>query len=105
MRDMDLVELASGMSPTRDFVDRSSFIELLEACEGVGLQSALIVLQVLPWVLSLAIGRVGEPYGWSALIAGRPVVPDIGPEPPDPGLAVARRKHRTGVSSACSLLA
>jgi hypothetical protein len=55
MRDMDLVELASGMGPTRDFVDRSSFIKLLEACEGVSLQSTLIVLQMLPWVLSPAI--------------------------------------------------
>src|SRR5271163_4825378 len=96
MRDMDLVELASGMRPTRDFVDRSSFIKLLEACEGVGLQSTLIVLQVLPWVLSLAIRRVGEPYGWSAFIAGRPVVPDVGPEPPDLRLAVARREHGDG---------
>ena len=60
MRDIDLMELAPGMGPTRDFVDRSSFIELPEAGEGVGLQSALIVLQVLPWVLSPAIRRVGE---------------------------------------------
>src|SRR5665213_2970732 len=93
MRDMDLVELAPGMSPTRDFVDRSSFIKLLEACEGVGLQSALVVLQVLPWVLSLTIGRVGEPYGWSARIAGGSVIPDIGPEPPDLRSPVARSKH------------
>ena len=93
MRDMDLVELAPGMSPTRDFVDRASFIQLLEACEGVGLQSALIVLQMLQWVLSPAIGRVGEPYGWRARIAGGSVIPDIGPEPPDPGPAVARSKH------------
>ncbi len=41
VRDMDLVELASGMSPTRDFVDRSSFVELLEACEGIGLVQPL----------------------------------------------------------------
>ena len=58
MRDMDLVELAPGMGPTRDFVDRSAFIELLETGEGVGLQSALVVLQVLPWVLSPAIWQV-----------------------------------------------
>jgi hypothetical protein len=94
MRDRDLMELASGMSPTRDFVDRSSFVELLEACERVGLQGAPVVLQVLPWVLTLAVRRVGEPYGRGDRIAGRPVVPDVGPEPPDPGLAVPRRKHR-----------
>src|SRR5271156_602716 len=93
MRDMDLVELASGMRPTRHFVDRPSFVELLEACKSVGLQSALIVLQVLAWVFALAVGRVGEPYGRSDRIARWPVVPDVGPEPPDPGLAGARRKH------------
>ena len=94
MRDMDLVELASGMSPTRDFVDRSSFIELLEAGEGVGLKSALIALQVLPWVLSPAIRRVGEPYGRSDRIAGGPVIPYVGPESPDLRPPVARSKHR-----------
>jgi hypothetical protein len=37
---MDLVELASGVSPACDFVDRSTFIEMVEASVGIGLECA-----------------------------------------------------------------
>jgi hypothetical protein len=77
---------------------------LLEARERVGLQSALVVLQVLLCVLSLAIGRVGEPYGWSARIAGRSSRIWVQSRPnlvlPLPGAGSG-----IGVSSAWSLLA
>jgi hypothetical protein len=63
MSDMDLVKLAPRMGPAGDFVDRSCFVELLEASKGISLQSALVGLKMLPWVLTPAIGRVGEPYG------------------------------------------
>src|SRR6266403_738535 len=63
MRDVDLVELTSRVSPTGNFDDRSTFVEMLEASIGVGLERTLVELEVLAWVLALAIGRVGEPYG------------------------------------------
>ena len=94
MRDMDLVELAPGMRPARDFVDIAVFIELLEASVSVGLKRTLVELQVLPWVLALAIWRVGEPYGRRGPIARRPVIANIGPEPSGLGLAVAGREYR-----------
>src|SRR6266849_6231973 len=60
MCDMDLVELAPRVRPARHFDDGSIFIEMLEACVGVGLERPLVELQVPARVLSLAVGRVGE---------------------------------------------
>src|SRR5258706_10140918 len=105
MRDVDLVELTSRVSPTGNFDDRSTFVEMLEASIGVGLERTLVELEVLAWVLALAIGRVGEPYGGCSRIARWQVVADIGPESPDLRPAVARREHRdrrvVGVQLAC----
>ena len=91
---MDLVELAPGMGPAGDLVDRSSFVEMMEAGVGVGLESALIELDVLAWPLTLAVGRVGEPDGGRGGIAGGAVVANVGPEPASLRLAVAWREHR-----------
>ena len=70
------------------------FVKLLEACIGVGLERTLVELQMQPWVLSLAVGRVGEPDGGCGRIARWPVVADISPEPSGLGPAVAWREHR-----------
>jgi hypothetical protein len=51
---------------------------------------------MLSRVLSLTVGRVGEPDGWRCRIAAWPVIADIGPEPAGLGLAVARSEHRNG---------
>jgi hypothetical protein len=59
LSDMDRVELAPGMGPAGDLLERS-----------------LVVLHVLPWVLALTIERVGEPHGRG----GR--FPASGPAPP-----------------------
>ena len=50
---MDLVKLAPGMGPAGDLVDRSSFVEMMEAGVGVGLQRTLVKLQVLAWPFAL----------------------------------------------------
>ena len=103
MRDVDLVELAPRVRPAGDFDDPSTFIKLMEAGVGIGLERTVVELQVLPGVLSLAVGRVGEPHGWRGRIARWPVIANIGPEPSGLRLAVAWREHRHGVSSAWSL--
>jgi hypothetical protein len=77
MRDVDRVELAPGVGPTGDFEDRSRLVEMLEAGVGVGLERTLVELQVLARVLSLAVGRVGEPDGRRGCVARWPVVADI----------------------------
>jgi hypothetical protein len=66
---MDLVELAAGVCPTRDFVDLASFIQMVEAGVGIGLKRIPVELQMLSRVLTLAIGRVGEPHGRDSRIA------------------------------------
>jgi hypothetical protein len=38
MRDVDLVELTPRVSPAGNFDDRSTFVEMLEASIGVGLE-------------------------------------------------------------------
>src|SRR5258706_2746535 len=82
MRDVDLVELTSRVSPTGNFDDRSTFVEMLEASIGVGLERTLVELEVLAWVLALAIGRVGEPYGGCRPVAPRAGVAGLRPEGP-----------------------
>ena len=103
--DMDLVELASRVSPARNFNDVSCFVELLEACVGVGLESTLVELKVLAWVLALAVWRVGEPHGRRGWISRWPIVANVGPEPSGLRPAVAWREHRdrsvVGVQLGC----
>src|SRR3569832_2912088 len=69
---------------------------MMEACIGISLQSSGEVLQMLPRMFSSAIFRIGEPISGSLLLACRPVVANIGPEPSGLGLAVAGREHWYG---------
>lgn len=46
MCEVDLVELAPRMIPTGDFVARAISVEMVEASIGIGLECALIALQV-----------------------------------------------------------
>ena len=63
MRNMDLVELAPGVRPTRDLIDRTMLVEMMKACIGISLQGALEVLQMLLRMLAFSIGGVREPHG------------------------------------------
>ena len=92
MNDMDLVELASGMSPTGCFVDASG-IEVLKARISIGLQGPLKGAEVLPGMLALTIFRVREPDCWRSIDTGWPNGSDIGPEATGSGLAVPRCKY------------
>src|SRR5450755_2886055 len=91
---MDLVKLAACMRPARDFINSALAIQMMEPGIGVCLQTALEVLQMLPWTLALAILRVREPDGGCSIFARGPVIADISPETSGLGLAAARRKHR-----------
>jgi hypothetical protein len=44
MCDVDLVELAPGVRPAGDFDDHSTFIKMLEAGVGIGLERTLVEL-------------------------------------------------------------
>jgi hypothetical protein len=67
---------------------------MMKACVGVGLQSALEVLQMEPWMFALAIWRVGEPHGRRGVFTGRSFVAHISPEAACLGLSVAGSEHR-----------
>src|SRR5215472_6278995 len=92
VHDMDLVELAPGVRPAPGFINVLA-IKMVKTSEGVGLESALESLQVLPRMFALPIFRVCKPYSGSSRFAGRPVVAHIGPESAGFGLAVTGRKH------------
>ena len=51
---------------------------------------------MLPRMFALAILGICEPHRRCGLIAGRPIIPHIGPQPGRLGLAVAGSQHRNG---------
>src|SRR5271168_3316663 len=91
---MDLVKLATCMCPAGNFIDVAIAVQMMEPCISVRLKAALEALQMLPWMLALAILRVREPDRRSGVFPGRPVVAHIGPEPSGFSLTSARGKHR-----------
>src|SRR5271163_3361145 len=91
---MDLVKLAACMRPAGNFINGAIAVQMMEPCIGVRLQAALEVLQMLSWMFSLAILRVGEPDGRRGIFTSWPVVAHISPETPGLRLATSRRKHR-----------
>jgi hypothetical protein len=60
---------------------------------------------MLPWILTLAIRRVGKPHHWRGVFCGRPFIANIGPEATSPGLSVAGSEHRNRRVIAWILLA
>ena len=55
MRLLQIVELASDMRPTRGLLNAAIFLELIEACVGIGLQRATKLFQMLGGMFSFAI--------------------------------------------------
>src|ERR1035437_10087989 len=93
------------MSPTRDLIHVSTFIEMMKSRIGIGLQSAFEVLQMQSRMFTLAIRRVSEPHGWRRCFACSPFIADISPEASGLGLPVSRSEHRNrcivGMNLAC----
>ena len=87
---MDVVELAPGVSPTRDFIDPPVAIQMVQAGIGVSLQGAGEVQKVPARMLSLAVFRIREPDGRSSGLRCGAVIAHIGPEPAGFGSAPAR---------------
>src|ERR1039458_3040161 len=94
MDDMNFVKLAASVSPARNFINDAIAVQMMEPCIGVCLQAALEVLQMLLWMLALAIFRVREPDGRRSIFSRGPVIAHIGPKPARFGLATARCKYR-----------
>ena len=66
----------------------------LVAAKGVGLDNAAKAGQMITRPLTAAIGTKAVIGGGGPLALPRPLIDDISPQPPGPGLAVARRQHR-----------
>ena len=94
MRDMDIVELASRVSPTRYLINASISIQVMQARIGVRLQSSGVVLEMLPRMFALAVCGISEPNGRSSGLCRGPIIANIGPETADLSPAVAGCKHR-----------
>jgi hypothetical protein len=52
---MNVMQLASGVSPTRDLVDAPITINVMQTGIGIGLQGALEVFKMAARMFSLAI--------------------------------------------------
>src|ERR1035438_3666385 len=84
---VNVVKLTPGMGPARHFINSAVFIEMMKAGVGVGLQGALEVLQMEPWMFAFAIRRVGEPHGWRCAFTGGSFIAHIGPQAASLGLS------------------
>ena len=91
--DVDVVELASQVSPASSFDHTPGFVHRVIARERVSLQDALVVLEMGLRVNAPAIRRVPEPHRRGFGAASGTVVPCVYPQPTLFGLAVTWRKH------------
>ena len=91
---MDVEELASDVRPAGGLGDAVAGEQLLEASIAVGMDDAAEVLQMRLRVLALAVGRVEEQRCRRPRAGERPLVADVGPQPPGLGLAGTRRQDR-----------
>ena len=91
---MDLMKFTPRMSPARNFINPSAFIQVPETAVGIGLQRAFVVFQMPAWMLALAIRRVSEPHSCRYIGSGRAVITHVGPQASGLRLATTRCKHR-----------
>src|SRR3954454_17660395 len=82
------------MSHAWRFLNRTAFIKLIKPCEGVSLQYACKLGQVLLRVFAFSVGRVCKPHRRCSLVTCRAVIANIGPESACLGLAGSWSKHR-----------
>src|SRR6266542_1161831 len=82
------------MSPAGGLQHAAAFVYLVETGEGIGLQRAAELAQMLLRMFTTAIRRVSKPHGRSLLAGGRTIIANIGPQPPRLRLALPRSQHR-----------
>jgi hypothetical protein len=58
---LQVKEFAADMCPTRRFLDATTFVDPVEAGITIGLQRPMKIAQVLLWMITFTIRRVGEP--------------------------------------------
>jgi hypothetical protein len=99
MHHVDVVEFTSAMSPAGYLINGAVAIEMMKSlemmksCVGIGLQRTAKAVQMLSRMLALTIFGISKPHRRRGRIAGRPVVPHIGPQSGRFGLAVAGSEH------------
>ena len=94
MADMDVMEAASGMGPTRYLVHPPIPIKTMQTGIGVRLQSACEGPQMLLRMFSSTVFRIGKPDSRRSGLRGRPIIADVSPEAPRLGLSVAGCEYR-----------
>ncbi len=91
MRLLEIIKLASHMGPAAGFLDLVVLVEVVKSGISIGLQHAAKPFQMPPRMFSLAVGLVSKPDCRGGGVAGRAVIPHVGPQPSGFGLALARR--------------
>jgi hypothetical protein len=76
---MQVKELAPDMRPARRLLNGTIGIQRLEPALGIGLQDALIGLQMGLRMLTPPIRRIGQPDGRRVINPRRAIIPDIHP--------------------------
>ena len=92
-------------APSRRLLHAAALVNLVEPGEGIGLQRAAEIAQMLLRMFPAAIRRVRKPHCRSFLAGGRTIIANISPQPPGLRLACPGASTGTGVSSPCTLLA
>jgi hypothetical protein len=82
------------MGPAGGLADPVADEQPVEPGIAVGVDDTPEVLQMRLWVPALVVGRVEEQRRRRAGAGERPLVANIGPQPPGLGFARARRQHR-----------
>ena len=90
----EIEKLAANMRHAGSFLNCSAFIKPIKTCEGVSLQYAFIVGQVLLRMFAFSVRRVCKPYRRRGLIACRTVIANVGPESTYLGPAGTWRENR-----------
>src|SRR6266481_7108738 len=93
MGNLDVIELAANMRPTRGFLNESAVIEVMETSVAIGLQNAAEAAQVLFGMIALAIWRVTKPNGRRSRIVSWTAIAHVSPKASEFSLALSRCQH------------
>src|SRR5512133_4303432 len=96
MRLLQVKELAPNVRPTGGLLDDSLLVDAVKTRISVCLQEAVKAAEVSFGMFSLPVRRVGEPDRRSCVVARRPIVAHVCPQPAGLGPAVTRSQHRDG---------
>src|SRR5262245_58035664 len=77
---IEIMELASDMSPTCDLSNPARFIEPIESRKRIRLQPTAECGEMIRWMLGLPIWRVCKPNRWRLCAASGSIIANVSPQ-------------------------